>query len=203
MTSTQIIAKEGYKGAFILFILALIFWICDWSFLTFLFILVLFFWLFAFRNPERESQDKLNLTLLAPVDGTIVDIFTQENNICLNIDVGWLDAGILRAPMEIQSYKIDKKNGLLLRNISRRLKDVLNTQINFFSIKKYTFKMILYPEVFGCTNIYQKSVLSPGERMGFMKLGKLKLCFPASSIDLKIDIGDKVKSGETLLGYVK
>lgn len=203
MTSTQIIAKEGYKGALILFILTLIFWIWGWSFLTFLFILGLFFWLFAFRNPERESQDKLNLTLLAPVDGTIVDIFTQENNVCLNIDVGWLDAGILRAPMEIQSYKIDKKNGLLLRNVSGRLKDALNTQIKFFSIKKHAFEMILYPQVFSSTSFYQKSVLSPGERMGFMKLGRLKLCFPTSSIDLKIDIGDKVKSGETLLGYVK
>lgn len=203
MTNTQIIAKEGYKGALILLVFAVIFWIWDWDFFTFLFILGLLIWLFAFRNPERESQDRLNSVLLAPIDGSIADIFIEGDNTCLDINVGWLDVGVLRVPIEVEAYKINKRNGLFLRNVSERLKDSLNTQINFFSTKKYAFEMKLYPQIFSSADIYQKLSLSLGERIGFMKLGRLKLLFPCASLDLKVNIGDKIKSGETLLGYIK
>ncbi|MDO7252325.1 phosphatidylserine decarboxylase [Helicobacter cappadocius] len=203
MTSTQIISKEGYKGIFIIAIFAIIFLWLGWSLFIFLSFLCLILWIFAFRNPERLPEDKFNPILTAPIDGKIIEVFNKEGFICIVIDVDWLDVGILRAPIDVLEYDICKRNGLFLRFGEDELKNHLNTQIFFSSKEKYSFKIELYPEIFSSTTFYNKSAFSINDRIGFMKLGKLKLFFPAKFLDLKVNVGDKIKGGQTLIGYIK
>ncbi|PAF53398.1 hypothetical protein BKH42_06155 [Helicobacter sp. 13S00482-2] len=203
MTDTQIIAKEGYKGIIIITIFVVIFLWLGWNIFIFLSFLCLILSIFGFRNPERLAEDKFNPILIAPIDGKIIQVSNKEGFICVAIDVDWLDVGILRSPVDVLEYKIVKKNGLFLRFSDNELKNNLNTQITFFSTGKYDFKIELYPQIFSSAKFYNKPAFISNDRMGFMKLGELKLFFPAKFLDLKVNVGDKIKGGQTLIGYIK
>lgn len=203
MTSTQIIAKEGYKGIVISAIFVIVFLWLGWSLFIFLSFLCLILWIFAFRNPERLSEDKFNPVLIAPIDGKITQVWNEEDFICIAIDVDWLDVGILRSPVDISHHNISKKNGLLLRFSDDELKKSLNTEIILLSKEKYPLKIELYPQIFSSANFYNKPSFFVNDRIGFMKLGELRLSFPAKFLDLKANVGDKIKGGQTLIGYIK
>ncbi|PAF43309.1 phosphatidylserine decarboxylase [Helicobacter sp. 11S03491-1] len=203
MTKTQLIAKEGYKGTVILVLAVLIFLWWGWHLLIFLSFLGLFLWLFIFRNPERLASDPFNPILIAPIDGEIVKIYNDNERICILIDVNWFDVGVLRAPIGISNYEVSKINGFFLRFIQESFKNIFNTKIIFSSKQDYHFEMELYPQVFSSANIYEKSAFVANDRMGFMKLGQLMLRFPAQFLDLKANVGDKIKGGQTLIGYIK
>lgn len=203
MTSTQIIAKEGYKGIVISAIFVIFFLWLGWSLFIFLSFLCLILCIFAFRNPERLSEDKFNPVLIAPIDGKITQMWNEEDFICIAIDVDWLDVGILRSPVDISHYNISKRNGLFLRFSDDEMKKSLNTEIVLSSKEKYPLKIELYPQIFSSANFYNKPTFFANERMGFMKLGELRLFFPAKFLDLKANVGDKIKGGQTLIGYIK
>lgn len=203
MTSTQIIAKEGYKGIVASAIFAVVFLWLGWSLFIFLSFLCLILWVFAFRNPERLSEDKFNPVLIAPIDGKITHVWNEEDFICITIDVDWLDVGILRSPVDISHYSISKKNGLFLRFSDDELKKSLNTEIILSSKEKYPLKIELYPQIFSSAGFYNRPAFLANDRIGFMKLGELRLSFPAKFLDLKANVGDKIKGGQTLIGYIK
>ncbi|PAF44744.1 phosphatidylserine decarboxylase [Helicobacter sp. 11S02596-1] len=203
MTSTQIIAKEGYKGAIVLLVLFLVFLWLDWGLLIFLSFLCLLLWLFAFRNPERLPDDRFNPIVLAPIDGKIEKISAHADRLHICIAVDWLDVGIIRAPSDIVSYEVCKKSGLFLRYCQEELKNALNTKITFSSQAQHCFEMELFPEIFSSATFYEKTHCTINDRMGFMKLGRLELRFPAKLLDIKVNIGDKIKGGQTLIGYIK
>ncbi|PAF49582.1 hypothetical protein BKH41_02650 [Helicobacter sp. 12S02232-10] len=203
MTSTQFIAKEGYKGLIVIIICVLFFLWLGWGFLIFLSFLSAALWLFAFRNPERLPEDRLNSIVLAPIDGRIIGIDAQGDFICIMIEVDWLDVGILRAPVDVLSSETSKKNGLFLKFSKESIKNILNTKITFSSKSNYSFNIELFPEIFSSASIYEKTDFCANDRMGFMKLGRLDFKFPSKFLDLKIDVGDKIKGGQTLIGYIK
>ncbi|PAF50462.1 phosphatidylserine decarboxylase [Helicobacter sp. 13S00477-4] len=203
MTNTQFIAKEGYKGAMILAITIVFFMWWGKDFFVFLFLLCLILWLFAFRNPERLPEDRINDGVFAPIDGKITNIFAQDDFIEICIDVDWFDVGVLRVPVDILSYEVSKKNGLFLKSAKDGVKQALNTKIVFFSRKNYNFKLELYPEIFSSAQIYKKTDFVANDRMGFMKIGCLCFSFPAEFLDIKVNVGDRIKGGQTLIGYLK
>ncbi|PAF46921.1 hypothetical protein BKH46_05610 [Helicobacter sp. 12S02634-8] len=203
MTSTQFIAKEGYRGVVVLFICVLVCWWLGWEFLGFLAFVCLVLWFYAFRNPERLPEDRLNSIVLAPIDGKITQITSLEGSVCLCIKVGWFDVGVLRAPVDSLSYQITKRNGLFLHFAQEGLKNRLNTKIVFSSDEQNLFDMELFPEFFTSARLYAKKDFIANERMGFMKLGSVCVKFPANFLDLKVNVGDTIKGGETLIGYIK
>ncbi|WP_104697721.1 MULTISPECIES: hypothetical protein [unclassified Helicobacter] len=199
-THTQAPAKEGLAGFITLLFLCGVFFLFDFSLLFYFTSVCLIFWVYIFRNPERFSKERLKDVFLSPCDGRIENIEYLDNQVLLTFKIGLLDVGLLRAPFDYEGgMKIDVTNGLKLYLSDNRAKEELNARIR---LEGEGFSMEVVSEIFPA-RFYSLIDWKMGERIGFCKAGTLRLKFNPEAVDLKINIGDIVKSGETLLGYRK
>lgn len=209
MTTTQIIAKQGWAGALILLVIFVLCMWFEWDTCAFISFVLLALWLAMFRNPERIPQNDENNVFVSPVDGIVREISSDENNIHILIETSFLDVGVVRAPCDIVEGKCDEKKGLSLSFCSKDKRKQLNATMLFQSIQDRAFFMEFYPVFFSSQHIFATSRLDIGERMGFMKMGMTRIIFPISSkkgvdsesIELKINIGDRVRASQSVIGY--
>lgn len=200
MTTTQLLAREGVRGGIILFICFCCAFIFSFKIFSFLLLVILLFWIFIFRNPERLPSEYIENMLLSPCDGRIENIEYVNDSIILTFKIGITDVGILRSPLNIKElsnqYRI---HGLKLFCFEDNFREKINS--NFF-LENNKIALQIIPEIFDA-KLYSLDTLKIGERMGFCKMGILRMKILLNTVELKINIGDIVRGGETILGYVK
>lgn len=204
MTTTQIIAKQGWLGAIIF---GVIFALCIWleagvcAFVVFVGLLV---WLYAFRNPERIPHDSQNNAFYAPIDGIVRDINIVDSKVRISIETSFLDVGIIRAPMEILKGKIVQIQGLTLCKRSAQ-SEILNARMSFYNLHGLRFEMEFVPRILGSHGLFAAENLSCGERIGFMKMGMSSIVISQekgdSEIEIAVNIGDRVHALHSVIGY--
>ncbi|MDR1976737.1 MAG: phosphatidylserine decarboxylase [Campylobacteraceae bacterium] len=206
-TTTQIIAKEGWRvcaAAFVIFLLAV--WV---HFAALLMLLVLVFLLFIYRNPERIAAENDELTLLAPIDGKIVaidrntsELVGGKNSLYIKIRSLPFDVSMVRFPATAALTSAKTIHGLFLPPSSKEA-IVLNERIDMKCTKgDDIFAMRLRAGVFS-RKLYlskERGNIRAGERIAFMVDGIVELFLPADA-RIKLAIGDYVKGGESILGY--
>lgn len=200
MNSIQIVVKESFSGLLIFGFWILFCLMFDFSFGLFLGIIGLCAWAWAFRNPERIPFERGENVFLAPIDGKISNIERFEKGVRICVDVGLFDSGLVRAPQAIQEVTLYKKSGLVA--YFSTLKTRLNEHLSATISGKNPYIIRLFPSIFKHSNFYAPIAFRLGERMGFMKFGKLELEIEVP-IDLQIHIGDKIKGGMSVIGYTK
>ena len=204
-TTTEIIAKEGWKYVGILFILFLFSWgigVFEWVFL-FLFLVTLY----IFRNPERIPAEDDKMALLAPADGNILDIskiILQDGTEFLKLEIrkSLLNASLLRSPVTSTISKTKRIHGLFL-NIEDKLSKKLGERavITLKSSSK-TVLLIVRAGFFSRGIELFKSIgpLKFAQRFGLLLDGSVELLLPID-VRIKVSIGDEVRAGESVLGY--
>lgn len=198
MRNVQFLAREGQRGAFFLVVLLVLCCLFGFKSLLELVLVLLVLWVFLFRNPERVIP-KIKEAILAPCDGRITNITYQEDMVVLEMQISIYDVGIIRAPYASDELSIQRKFGFLSAFLGNEIKKKFNASVQWQS--NY-FSMTVYPEFLACKT-YEGVDLYGGDRIGFCKSGILSLSMKQDFVDLKINIGDKIKSGETILGYKK
>lgn len=191
------LARSGYKGAFWLVGLLAVALFFGLGNLSFLFAVALVFWVFMFRNPERVALHISSNAVLSPIDGEIKQIYSSENSTKVIISSKILDVGVIRSPFDIAEYQVSDTFGIPL---------YLSKAKEFFAPKIvfdfYKGKMTFRPNLFHIYPLRLKTKsLERGERMGFMKAGEVEL--ELSGVEIKLNVGDKVKGGESVLGYLQ
>lgn len=191
---TFCIARSGIKGALILGALLIAGLIFSLETLSWCLFILFVFWVFMFRNPERLATNLSNNAFLAPIDGKIKEIDTRGNRSKVVVDVGILDTGVLRSPIKILNCKKSAFHGVPL----------LMQKQAFFSpeyILSFGHCLIKVTQnLFDSYPFFEQTSFERGERMGFVKVGKVEL--EIENIELKINVGDKIKSGESVIGYL-
>lgn len=220
-TKTQIIAREGYKPILscIVFMFICIFF--HWEFLALLLFIIIVFCCFVFRNSERIAESRANNAIISPCDGIIKDISKSDSSVSILIKINIFDVGIFRVPATITNIKSEFKYGLFIKD-DKYLQSILNTKhkVSGFYNKDAIFSITLLPEAWNKANIYeintndkgdskkaksktlQDSTIFIGDRLGFMKYGYVILEIKKPCM-LKVDKGDSVFAGETLLGKLR
>lgn len=204
-TTTQLIAKEGWSYVgffFVLFLLSYAFECGSWIFL-FLFLLSAF----VFRNFERIPAEDDKMSVLAPIDGKITNIskvVLKDKTEFLKVEIrkSIFDASILRSPASVSFTKTRMIHGLFVdveNTISKKLNE--RAVLSFSS----SFGMIIM--IINCGFFARKIELFKtighlkfAERLGVLVDGKVELLLPLS-VRIKVNLGDKVKAGESVLGY--
>ena len=204
-TTTQLIAKEGWKYLFfttVLFLFSLCFDIFPWVFLA-----ISIFTAYLFRNPERLPLEDDDFAILAPCDGSITSISKTKHidgkeYIKIEIQKSLLGASLLRAPTKMVIKSTRKRHGLFLPSGS-----LLN--------KKLAEKVSLvcdssFGEIFININagVYAREIeffktvgpLKSSQRFGLLVEGDLELYLPLDS-RIKVALKDEVRAGESVLGY--
>lgn len=204
-TTTQLIAKEGWKYLFFvsgLFALSLLLDILPWVFFT-----IVVFVAYLFRNPERLPAEDDDMAFLSPIDGAVSDISKaklsdEKEYIKVEIQKTLLEASILRAPAKMSIQSTQKRHGLFLSTtseLSKKLGERATLTCNssygeiFININAGVLarKIELFKTV---------GPLKSTQRLGLLIEGDIELYLPLDS-RVKVAIGDEVKAGESVLGY--
>ncbi len=204
-TTTQLVAKEGWRHiffVFIVFVLSLLF-----DFLPWVFFVVLVFVIYLFRNPERLPAEDDDMAFLSPSDGEISAISKikhsdGEDYIKVEIQKSLLETSILRAPTKMAIKTTQRRHGLFLStslSLNKKLAErailecsssygdlIINIGVGVLARKIELFKTI--------------GPLKSAQRFGLLVEGEVDIYLPLDS-RVKVCVGDEVKAGESVLGY--
>lgn len=224
-TTTQIIAREGFKpvaGCIIVAFLCIFF---HFEFFALFAFVCALFCAFIFRNSERIAESRQDCAIIAPCDGIIKDISTRDSTTSILVKINIFDSGIFRIPARITHIKSAFRYGLFIKS-DKNLQKILNTKhkVSGFLGEAPIFSITLLPEAWNKANIYAldsadlannrtkkgaessknpvDSAIFVGDRLGFMKYGYLLLEIYAPC-KLLAQRGDNLFAGETLLGKLQ
>lgn len=181
-------------------------------FLSFLLLFLALFFAYFFRDPERQIPSDENL-ILSPADGKIVAIETASEPLFLksqaqkiSIFLSPLDVHINRIPVSgkvdyfsylpgkfLAAYK-DKAstdNEQAVIGISSSNGKILFKQIAGILARRIVCRLKLGEEV------------TAGEKFGMIRFGSRVDIFLPEGLELKVQKGDKVTGGETIMAVAK
>jgi phosphatidylserine decarboxylase len=212
MNHDNIIAHEGYP--FIIFSLVVTVFVAFlgicWLIISFAFIT--FFIVWFFRNPERSFQDEEKV-LISPADGKIIKIENVEVNGTISgrfkkisIFMNVFNVHVNRAPY---SGKIEAINYHEGKFFSAHLdKASQDNERNEIMIRTEDGRRVWMVQIAGL--IARRIVcwvdvganIKKGERCGLIRFGsRVDVYLPEDSI-ISVRLKDKVKAGQTSLGYL-
>ena len=154
-TTTQIIAREGFKPVGVCVALMLLFIFLHFEFLAIFALICAIFCAFIFRNSERIAQYRGSDAIIAPCDGIIKDISTQGGTTAILFKINIFDSGIFRVPAYITRIKSAFRFGLFIKS-DKNLQSILNTKhkVSGFLGDSQVFTITLLPEAWNNANIY-------------------------------------------------
>lgn len=204
-SDTFIVSKAGYKFLFLSLVLFIVFTLFGWDFLKFLSLIALLLFVYIYRNPEREIPHLQKGAILSPVDGIVVAINTVDSGYEVVVKSSLFDSSILRSPFFSTVKSVHTRNGARL-SADIRKSMLLNEKvgIDFEDNNKH----IIHVEHISDNaidnikiNLHNEYEISQGKRYGVMTKGKTVIRFP-HACRLSLHVGDQLRAGESLLGYI-
>ncbi|WP_181881619.1 MULTISPECIES: hypothetical protein [Helicobacter] len=207
-TTTEMIAKEGWKPIGVGLLLLLLSGLFGWKIFAFLCLLVTLCLMYFYRNTERIMEDNASDSLLSPLDGVIKNIENKSDGIYLQISKPICFCGMLRMPLANlgkcgEALEIEHIKGLKNGDEITGERITLAFHRETDKTPTSTLYLTLYPKYFAQTSLYLwDSNFRLGERIGFFLNGNATLKIPLNS-ELRVNIHDKILGGKTLLGKVQ
>jgi phosphatidylserine decarboxylase len=193
-----IILSEGIKPTVISFLIAVFVNIFISNILGYLLFFLTLFVAYIYRNTYRKIK-RIDKEIISIVDGTINAIDINKKITKVYISVSILDSHTLRAPIDGQIICHNQTNGLNLNPNSfnaLKLNSFIDLSINNIDIN---FLSGLYGNNL---EIYNSNVIK-GDHIGLFLNGIVTMSFKSKDIKLNINIGDKIKSGQTVIAFNK
>ena len=213
MKKTEIILKEGYPFVLttgILFVISLIFrfdavWQIGW-FITFAFMV------YFFLNPERIPDESGDDVIISPADGEIIEIietkepfFINKNMIKISIRLGLCDNHIQRSPIEGVLKESKYLHGEFLALSSEKASELNEQNRTLFENNKMS---VVTNQIAGfitrrIVNFENEGNIKLAQRYGMIMFGSQVDIYIPKNTNLKVIVGEKVKAGESLIGFIK
>jgi phosphatidylserine decarboxylase len=213
MKHENIIAPEGYP--YIVFSLILTIFVAflggKW-WLIFFFALLTFFVVWFFRNPERYFQEEKKV-LISPADGKVIKIENVEMNGSISgkfkkisIFMNVFNVHVNRAPYDGKIEAINYHEGKFISaNLDKASDD---NERNEVLIRTDDGRAIWSVQIAGL--IARRIIcwakpgdnLKKGERFGLICFGSRVDVYLSEDATVSVKLKDKVKAGETPLGYL-
>lgn len=219
----SLIAREGYPfligsllGAIILYVFSTMahdYWFIIWRTLSVVIFLFALFTAYFFRDPER-SVPYDDTALLAPADGTIIDIREVEEPLYLkdkvkrvSIFMSPLDVHINRAPLTGAIDFVHYHPGKFLSAFKEKASLDNESILIGFKAQKDAQKIAvkLIAGLIARRIVFNKKVqdkLRQGERIGMIRFGSRAELFCPLSTEIRVTIGDKVTAGQSVMGTI-
>jgi phosphatidylserine decarboxylase len=219
-------APEGYPfilGSLFITVTDSIFLIWKWELgsygFSFYFLLLnscLFFGLtifmaFFFRDPERKLLEG-NGIFVSPADGKVIlirDTFEQDHLKAdtkeISIFMSPLDVHVNRAPCDGNISVIKHSPGLFMAAYKD---DASMKNENIVMVLDGKYGKVLVRQVAGfiarraVCRVSEGDFLKMGERYGMIKFGSRLDVYLPKDTTIKVNLGDKVKAGESVIGVI-
>ena len=172
-------------------------------------LIIFVFILWFFRNPKRDIIKNTEL-ILSPADGKIISIkevyeqeYFKEKKLQISIFLSPLDIHVNRYPVsgKILYSKYHKGKYLVAWHPKSSEKNERTTVV----IENKKFGKIMYRQIAGAVARrivnYAKvdSYVEQGDDSGFIKFGSRVDIFLSKDSELKVNVGDRVKGGITVI----
>ena len=172
-------------------------------------LIIFVFILWFFRNPKRDIIKNTEL-ILSPADGKIISIkevyeqeYFKEKKLQISIFLSPLDIHVNRYPVsgKILYSKYHKGKYLVAWHPKSSEKNERTTVV----IENKKFGKIMYRQIAGAVARrivnYAKvdSYVEQGNDSGFIKFGSRVDIFLSKDCELKVNVGDRVKGGITVI----
>ncbi len=209
----EIILKEAIPFIFPPAALALLFFMIDLPIVGLVFIFFVLFFAYFFRNPSRSAPD-IEAVAVAPADGKVVEVSKETDGhilgseaVKVSIFMSVLNVHINRMPIEGMITDILYKKGgfkpAFQKDSSRK-----NEQ-NALIITNDGGQQVAIVQVAGVIArrivcwIKKGDRLQRGQRFGFIRFGSRIDCYFPIGFEVDVCPGQRVRGGETILGYMK
>lgn len=204
-------APEGYAWIFGLGITSLILGVVDFSTLSLLIFFLTLFVAYFFRDPERHAPEGEQL-IVAPADGKVVTIerqcqderFLQAPTTRIGIFMSPLDVHVNRLPVTGQVQAVHYQPGKFRPAFAEEAVQV-NEQ-NAVMVEDGQGRKIAFVQIAGMLARRIVCKLKGGERVqqgaryGMIMLGSRVDVYCLPEVELKIEVGQRVTAGETIIG---
>jgi len=206
------IAKEGVPFIVPFLALAILFFVLGlWLFFA-IFLIIASSFCFFFRDPKRKIPQNKSI-ILSPADGKIVKIQTIESPpsfpssvTIVSIFLSLFDVHITRAPLSGIVKEIEYKPGKFFP----AYKDEASLRNGSNSILiKGDEKSILIKQIVGFAArrircfVKKNERIMRGQKIGLIYFGSRVDIFLPQEVQLKINLNQKVKAGETEIAEIK
>jgi phosphatidylserine decarboxylase len=212
------IAKEGRLILISLLILLFPFGLyvhaSDIKILYYIYIFFGSFYLFTiyfFRNPQREITPDSS-AILSPADGRIISIKTinddevGDSSKVISIFLSVFDVHVIRYPFDGKVKSVNSANGKFIAAFAHNASDVNEQIVTVVEANNFIFKIKqiagLVARRILCYAKPNENIIK-GDRMGFIRFGSRADIVVSSEIDVCVNIGEKVKAGESVIGRIK
>ena len=206
------IAREGLPFVIPVAVITLFLATMGWLIWTLLgFLLTLFVALF-FRNPKRQIPEAKNV-IVSPADGTIIDVgecaenrFLKERVLKVSIFMSVLDVHLNRSPVSGRVIERSYHPGQFL--VANRPKSSLANEQNAIILETEDRLRILLIQVAGFIArrivCYARAghILGKGQIFGLIRFGSRVDLYLPTSVKPVVQVGQHVKGGESIIGYL-
>jgi len=204
-------AREGYPWIFGLGLGSLIFNLFGFQILGLLFLFLTLFVAYFFRDPERDAPQSAQ-AILSPADGRVVTVeknlkegrFLNSLTTRVGIFMSPLDVHVNRVPISGQVTDVQYRPGKFQAAYAAAASEV-NEQ-NAVVIQDPQGRRVLLIQVAGmlarrivCA-LQDGQRVNQGDRYGMIMLGSRVDLYCPPETELKVQVGQRVKAGETVIG---
>ncbi|OGQ23056.1 MAG: phosphatidylserine decarboxylase [Deltaproteobacteria bacterium RIFCSPLOWO2_02_FULL_44_10] len=209
MPQQWIIAAEGFPFLVITLLLSLLAALFGSLFLACFFLLLTLGIALFFRNPERViSQEKG--VIVSPADGRILSItdakapFTENPSKKISIFLSIFNVHINRAPIEGMVKNISYHQGKFF--VASFDKASEHNERNVILFQDDHGREIVMSQIAGLVArrivcyLKESMRIGRGERIGLIRFGSRVDLYLPSQVELRIQEGDNVRGGSTVLG---
>ena len=172
--------------------------------------LLFLFCLNFFRDPVRSIPSDISV-VVAPADGKIVKIEKindpniGESSHLVSIFLNVFNVHVNRVPIDGSVESIERKQGKFLAAFNHIASDeneqvitIINNESGKFKIKQIAGliarRILCYAE--------KDMTVKKGDRLGFIRFGSRTDIIMPKQLKLKIEVGQKVIGGETIIGTI-
>ena len=205
------IAKEGYMFILPLAVLTGIFWALSWLWVTGLFAGLFLFVTWFFRDPERSIPEDPN-AIVSAGDGRVVEIVQEKDPLLdgvytrVSVFLNVFNVHVNRVPIAGKIQATRYNPGKFLNAASHKA-SLDNEQSAILLNNGHV--TILVKQIAGLIarrivcwaeegDEYQR-----GQRFGLIRFGSRVDIFLPEGTDIKVEIGDIVSGGSSIIGYLK
>ena len=212
MKHDSIIARGGYRFIILSLVTTVFIAFFGIGWLTILCTFITFFITWFFRNPERYFQEEEKV-LISPADGRIIKIEDVEVNGTISgkfkkisIFMNVFNVHVNRVPYAGEIEAINYHEG---KFFSANLdKASLDNERNEIMIRTEDGRSLWIVQIAGLIArriicwVNVGNIVKKGERIGLIRFGsRVDVYLPLDS-RISVKLRDKVKAGETVLGYL-
>jgi phosphatidylserine decarboxylase len=212
MKNDNIIANEGYPFIILSLVTTVFIAFFGIGWLTVLFAFITFFIVWFFRNPERSFLDEENL-LISPADGKIIKIEDVELNGTISgkyrkisIFMNVFNVHVNRAPYSGKIDAINYHQGKFFSaNLDKASEDNERNEIMIHTEKGRPVWMVQIAGLIARRIVCWVRVgnnVRKGDRVGLIRFGSRVDVYLPEDFRVSVKLGDKVKAGQTSLGYL-